>query len=546
MVFSIPCNGADKNDVKPLSKSLMNHSSSSWSVYDPYEYGAKGDGANLDTKSIQKAIDDCYSNGGGKVYLHSGTFISGTILLKSNVTLHIESGTTLKASDNLDDFPIMFSNYPSYDGSFVTNKMLIYAEDAHNISISGRGTIDGNGERWVEGPYGFPSMSLRPRIIHIRGCKNVSIQDVTLYNSASWVQSYQSCYNLVVDGVTVDSRPNKDIEKERFAEVKGRNTDGMDLIDCEKVRIANCFIFSGDDGICIKSLSPDKVCRDITISNCIVSTNASGIKIGTETAGKITDVLVNNCVIYDTRNEAISLMTVDGAQLERIQFSNISCRNIKGSAIYIRTGERLRSYIKGSKPNTPHLKDIIIENVTGTRISKGYACIVAGTKNFPIENVLIKNINLQFEGGGKADESFRDIPGKEDKYPNGRIFGELPAYGFFVRHAKNIIFDDIQLKTSLPDERPAFIGEDITDLEIRNLQAQGTENSPELIRLNDVRQVLISGCRPLLPMPVFLSVYGDHSNDIILLNNRLKNTQKSIEIKNDNLKLNIEELNTIN
>ncbi|MBD0777838.1 glycoside hydrolase family 28 protein [Maribacter sp. ANRC-HE7] len=521
-------------------------STSRSSVYDPYDYGAKGDGTNLDTKFIQAAIDDCYSKGGGKVYLHSGTFISGTILLKGNITLHIASGTILKASDNLDDFPIMPSNYPSYDGSFVTNKMLIYAEDANNISISGRGTIDGNGDHWVEGPYGFPSMGLRPRIIHLRGCKNVLVQNVTLYNSASWVQSYQSCYNLVVDGVTVDSNPNKDIEKERFAKVKGRNTDGLDLIDCEKVRISNCFISSGDDGICIKSLSPDKVCRDITISNCIVSTNASGIKIGTETAGKITDVLVSNCTVYDTRNEAISLMTVDGAQLERIQFSKISLRNIKGSAIYIRAGERLRSYRKGTKLNTPYLKDIIIENVTGTRISKGYACIVAGTKDFPIENVLIKNINLQFEGGGKAEESFRDIPEKEDKYPNGRIFGVLPAYGFYVRHANNIIFDDMQLKSSLPDERPAFIGEDITDLEIRNFQAQGTANSPELIRLNDVRQVLISGCYPLQPMPVFLSVYGNGSNDIILLNNRLKNTIKNIEINSGNEKFNIEEINTLN
>ena len=525
---------------------MINHSSISRSVYDPYDFGAKGDGTNIDTKSIQAAIDACYSNGGGKVYLHSGTFISGTILLKSNVNLYVETGTTLKASDNLDDFPIMSSNYPSYDGSFVTNKMLIYAEDAKNISISGRGTIDGNGDCWVKGPYGSPSMILRPRIIHFRGCRNVFVQDVILYNSASWVQSYQCCYNLVVDGITVDSRPNKDIEKERFAEVKGRNTDGLDLLDCEKVRISNCFISSGDDGICIKSLSPDKFCRDITISNCIVSTNASGIKIGTETSGKITDILVNNCTVYDTRNEAISLMTIDGAQLERIQFSNISCRNIKGSAIYIRTGERFRSYRKQTKPNIPHLKDIIIENVTGTKISKGYACIVAGTKDFPVENVLITNINLQFEGGGKADASFRDIPENENKYPNGRIFGELPAYGFFVRHAKNVIFDDIQLKTSLPDERPAFIGEDITDLEIRNLQAQGTENSPELIRLKDVRQVLISGCRPLQPMMVFLSVYGDCSDDIILLNNRLKNTKKSIEIKNGNEKLNIEELNTIN
>ncbi len=240
------------------------------------DYGAIGDGKTLNTKAIQNAIDDCHKNGGGKVYLHKGIFISGTIILKSNVTLYIEAGTILKASNNLEDFPIMPSRYPSYVGNFETNKMLIYAEDASNISIAGRGTIDGNGDHWVNGPYGIPSFSVRPRIIHLRGCENIKISDITLYNSASWVQSYQSCKNLVIDGITVNSRENKDIEKERFADARGRNTDGLDLLDCEKVRISNCYINSGDDAICLKSFSPDEGCRDITITNCVVSSNASG------------------------------------------------------------------------------------------------------------------------------------------------------------------------------------------------------------------------------------------------------------------------------
>jgi len=154
-------------------------------LWDPCDYGAIGDGTTLDTKAIQMAIDKCHENGGGKVYIHNGQFISGAVYLKSNVTHYIEAGAVLRASDNLDNFPIIPSNYPSYEGTFVTNKMLIYAEDAKNISITGRGTIDGNGDHWVDGPYGTPTATIRPRIIHFRGCENILIRDVTLYNSAS-------------------------------------------------------------------------------------------------------------------------------------------------------------------------------------------------------------------------------------------------------------------------------------------------------------------------------------------------------------------------
>ena len=156
-------------------------------VWDIYDFGAKGDGTTLDTKALQTAIDQCYEAGGGKVYLHNGYFVSGTIILKSNVTLYIEAGAVLKGSDNLDDFPIMPSKYPSYTGTLVTNKMLIYAEEAKNISICGRGVIDGNGDHFAGGPYASPSFSVRPRIIHFRACDNIHIKDITLYNSASWV-----------------------------------------------------------------------------------------------------------------------------------------------------------------------------------------------------------------------------------------------------------------------------------------------------------------------------------------------------------------------
>ena len=515
------------------------------SVFDPYNFGAKGDGVTNDTRAIQNAIDSCYIHGGGKVYLHGGHFRSGTIYLKDNITLYIEAGATLHASDNVNDFPSTASKHQSYMNGLVTLKALIYAEDVKNISILGRGKIDGNGDHWVEGPYGFPSFSKRPRIIHFRGCENITIRDITLYNSASWVQSYQSCKNMLIDGITVDSRPNKDIEKPRFETVRGRNNDGLDLVDCQQVRVVNCFINSGDDAICLKSFSPDEACRDIVISNCVVSSNASGIKIGTETAGKIEDVTINNCIIYDTRVDALSIMSADGTQMERISFSDISMRNIKGSAIFIHLGNRFRTYRENAGINIPHIKDIIFENIQGTRISGKYGCIVAGTKDLSVENIVINNINLVFEGGGKAEQSYREIPEKEQAYPNGKIFGELPAYGFYIRHAKNITLDNIRLDFADEDQRPALVCDDIEQLEIKGLKAKGTPHSPEIIRLVNTRDVVISESQPTSDVPVFLSVYGEDSKDIIMLNNILKNAKKKYIFEKKSLKTSLTEFNTV-
>ncbi|MCD6598335.1 MAG: glycoside hydrolase family 28 protein [Bacteroidales bacterium] len=514
--------------------------------YDPFDFGAKGDGRTDDTKSIQAAINKCTETGGGKVYLHSGHFRSGTIYLKDNVALYIEVGATLHASDNVDDFPSTPSNHPSYLNGMVTLKAFIYAEDVNNISIMGRGMIDGNGDHWLEGPYGFPSFSKRPRIIHFRGCENITIRDIKLYNSASWVQSYQSCKNMVIDGITVDSRPNKDIEKTRFADARGRNNDGLDLVDCQQVRISNCFINSGDDAICLKSFSPDEVCRDITITNCVVSSNASGIKIGTETSGAFEDITIQNCVVYDTRGSAIGIMTVDGARIERITISGILMRNIKGAAIFIRLGNRHRSYRENAVINTSSLKEIIIENIQGTRISSEYGCSVSGIQNMPVENIVLRNINLEFEGSGKVADSYRQIPEREKNYPKGSIFGILPAYGFFIRHAKNITLENVRLSFAQEDQRPALLCDDVEQLEIKGLKASGTLNTPELIRLVNTRNVVISDSRPTSPVPVFLSIHGEESDDIVMMNNLLKNAKQKIVFEKESMKRILTEICNIN
>jgi polygalacturonase len=208
--------------------------SQSLGVWNVYDYNAKGDGKTNDTQAIQSAIDACYRAGGGKVLLHNGRFLSGTVYLKSHVTLYIESGAVLLGSDNPADYPETKTVYPSTSGEMRIDKTLIFAEGSENIAIAGNGTIAGNGDELeiMERP--------RPHIIHFRFCRNVKIRDVRLYNAAFWVQKYQSCDNLLIDGITVDSRENKNIEEPRFIDVPGgRNTDGCNIVDCRNVRIAD-------------------------------------------------------------------------------------------------------------------------------------------------------------------------------------------------------------------------------------------------------------------------------------------------------------------
>jgi len=479
-------------------------------IWDPYDFGAVGDGKTTDTKAIQAAIDQCYYTGGGMVVLHSGVFMSGTIILKSSTCLHIEAGTTLLGSKNLDDYPDIDPEIRYlYSGRFT--RYLIYAEKAENISITGNGTIDGNGREF---PYIPGEDKNRPYILRFSECKNIRVQGITFLDSARWLQHYLACENLTIDGITVISQTRE-------------NRDGIDIDSCDKVRISNCSIDAGDDAIVLKATAIQP-CKNVTVSNCVLRSKAAGLKLGTESNGGFENIVFTGCTIYDTEEgDAIAIEMVDGGRLERITVSNIVIHNAR-AAIFIRLGDRARPIPGLVKPGKGSMRDVIINNIQATGISKT-GCSITGLPGQAIENVILSNIQIRFAGGGTNKDAQREIPERAEAYPMSDMFGILPAYGFFCRHVKNIAFNNIQTGFEKQDTRPAFHGEDIRGLSVVGYNAGISPEAEAYFVFKEVEDAIISGCRPLGESNVFLQVKGTSSENISLFGNDFTKVKQVVD-----------------
>ena len=464
------------------------------------DYGATGDGTTVDTEAIQRGIDACAESGGGIVDVDPGRYVVGTLRLRSHVCLHLHAGAVLLSSLDLDDFPNTASDYPSYWGTYETYKALLYAEGEQNVGVVGEGAIDGRCDE-LDIEIGYPSFSLRPRLIHFRGCSRVTVRGIELRNSATWVQHYRLCTDLTISGVTVESRDNPDIEEARFARRFGLNQDGLDIDSCSNVHVSDCHINSGDDAVCLKSRS-GVVCENVAVTNCTLSANASGIKLGTESNGGFRNVAISNCTIHDTRMGGISISEVDGGVCENIVVSNIVMDNIKGAAIFVCLNGRGRPLeLEGEKPPVGALRNVVISNIIATRIGgitsndvadfRRIGCSITGIPDHPVRGITVRNCRLRFIGGGSVDTCLAPVPETIDVYPNSRMFGgDLPAYGFYCRHVEDLRLCDLDLHFDEPDTRPAIVLDDVRRARIEGLCASHSEGQ-EPVRLIDTAEVVV-------------------------------------------------------
>jgi polygalacturonase len=427
-------------------------------------FGAVGDGRNLDTEAIQSAIDACTKAGGGNVILPAGTYLSGTLMLRDHVNLHLQEGATLLGSTNLEDYPEIKSEMHHYYEKIVL-RSLIYGENLSHISITGKGTIDGQGAAFIVTTKKKPDRYLnRPHIIRLYACKNVQVRDINMRNSAMWMQHYLACENLTITGIKVYNHANQ-------------NNDMIDIDGCRNVIISDCYGDTDDDALTFKSTS-EHACENITVTNCILSSHCNAIKCGTESTGGFKNFTISNCVIKPSEDEVpifgrrngnsgISLEIVDGGVMDGITISNISMDGPE-VPIFIRLGNRARKHFpEAETPAVGELSNVLISQVIARNTGKT-GCAITGIPGYPVKNIKLSNMILEFAGGVKDPASPADIPELEDLYPEATMFGELPAYAFFIRHAEDISLSDITATTIDPDMRKPVLTQDVRGITIRN------------------------------------------------------------------------------
>ena len=266
------------------------------------------------------------------------------------------------------------------------------------------------------------------------------------------------------------------------------NNDGIDLDACEKVRISDCDIISGDDAIVLKSTT-EKPCQDVTITNCVLRSECNALKLGTESVGGFRNINISNCAVYDTALSGIALEMVDGGVLENVNVSNITLNNVK-SAIFLRLGNRARPIFEGA-PKRPvgWFHNVTIRNVFANG-ADSIGCAIVGLPDRPMENVRLQNIQVDYQGGGTEEDLTREVPERADAYPEYINFGTLPAYAFYCRHVRGLRLENVHVSCKTPDRRPAVVCDGVERVVITALEST---NPQPAVLLRNTHDALLSG-----------------------------------------------------
>ncbi|HXI83555.1 MAG TPA: glycosyl hydrolase family 28 protein [Verrucomicrobiae bacterium] len=483
------------------------------SVFDPKSYGARGDGVTNDGGAIQKAIDVCAQAGGGMVYLPPGNFLTGTIVLKSNVTLHLSPGATLWGSRRIEDYK------PFH---------LIYAQDAENIAIEGDGTINGNGDAF----WGreFRPIEKRPSpLIELVGCRNVHIRDVRIRNTPGWGIRPWNCDGVYIHGISM------------ISDMDSPNTDGIDPDASRNVFISDSYIETGDDAICLKTdkrpeATTAQACENVTVANCVLISDDSAIKLGTASWGDFRDCTFANCVITGTRY-GIAMYIKDGGLVEGIRFANIT---IDTSVAFenARTGRtRSRSEYpifldlerRGEGSALGRIRDVSFSDIS---IRGKGRVLVAGGPERPLENLSFHNILMRVTG-------FETVAKEHKPRGVGKIraatpeadYGPVPA-AFIFANIRGLDLRDMRViwdTEAAPQDRHAIYAGRVEDLSISGFSGGPAGTKLAAIGLEKTKHVFITAAGPNPGTAVFVGVSGVPGEEIALTGNNLPTGVKPVQ-----------------
>lgn len=471
--------------------------------YNIKNFGAVGDGKTINTQKIQAVIDKASAEGGGRVIVPEGRFLIGTLTLKSGVELHLQSGAVLLGSTNPYDYPFtraILDKDPSLN-EYVGG--LIEGKGQKDIAITGSGTLNGQGRQmalrldslFYAGVLDSAYYNLRrkrperrPGNIKFVNCENVKVTGITIKDAPGWVQTYDRCKRLLIDHIRVESDAYW-------------NNDGIDVVDCSDVKITNSFVNAADDGICLKSEHQGVYNENILVANCTVRSSASAVKFGTASVGGFRNIIIRNIRVFDTFRSAIALESVDGGFLENVLVDSITAKNT-GNAIFIKLGHR------NTDDRMSTLKNVLIKNVY-VEVPMGrpdlnydlrgpaldffhniFPSSITGLPGHPVQNVRIENVTISYPGRGNDGLAvlplwrLQDVPEAADHYPEFSMFGELPAWGFYVRHVEGLQMKNVTVIARDPDYRPAYVFDDVKNLEGENNTVKEAENGSQFVFKN--------------------------------------------------------------
>ena len=492
-------------------------------VYDIRDFGAKGDGVTLNSAAVQAAIDACHRDRGGTVLVPGGTFVVGTLELKSNVTLHLSTHGRLLGSPDPKHYRAG-NGVPPGNGNIV----LISAANAENVTIEGRGTIDGNGLKfWTgqgdnTGPGGDRAAGYfdRPHQLIFYRVTNLRIRDIFLVASAYHCTRILQCEQVRFDSIRIYNRVNK-------------NNDGFHFNACRYVHVSNCDVACQDDACALFGSN-----KWVTITNCTFSTRWAIFRFG---GGEPENITVSNCVIYDTFGSAIKMSASGRSRFENISFSNLIMRNVTGPitiGLQARPGGTTPApagaAANPAPPPAPPAEPApanlgIVRNISFNNIrayvaaegqqyadmhwEQGYrpgerrTCITLnGVGEKFLEGISFTDVHVTYEGGGTAEEAaIRDVPQVAGEY---FLIGPRPAYGLYARNIRGLTLHNVRFDVAKPDLRPAVVFDGVSDAAISGLAVQGNPEAESVLRLTKTRDVLMSATRVTSPAAAFIRLEG--------------------------------------